>query len=107
MSETVEYTKGPWKVSSECGCVQGAKPDHCIAVVNFVSQDCAIGETARADRNLIAAAPDMYEALKALLDADVYSDAEGLVSIANPATEDGEAAVKRAFAALSKAEARS
>jgi len=56
-----------------------------------------------ANAHLIAAAPELLEALEALLEADVYADVEGLCYIKHSDTEDGETAVKNAIAAIAKA----
>lgn len=59
-----------------------------------------------ANARLIAAAPDLYIALDAMLNADLYADAEGVWNFANSDTTEGERAVKMARAALAKAEGR-
>ncbi len=57
----MNYTKGEWKVTKGFKVVAGIKSAQAVADV--------FGETAKeveANAHLIAAAPDMYEALKAL-----------------------------------------
>ena len=55
----MEYTKGEYKIS-----------EYDVIRVDFDSNNCAIlcGENSEANAHLIAAAPDMYEALKDIVD---------------------------------------
>lgn len=53
---------------------------------------------------LISAAPALLEACKLLLKADIYADAEGLVSFDFPATSTGILAAQKAKAAIKAAE---
>ena len=58
-----------------------------------------------ANARLIAAAPDLLEALEALLDADVFADGEGLINVEDGCldTSFGEDAAHKARAAIAKA----
>lgn len=55
------------------------------------------------DLRLIAAAPQLLEALEALLGASIYADAEGICPIENSDTVEGAAAVKLAKEAIALA----
>lgn len=56
-----------------------------------------------ANTRLICAAPQLLEALEALLNSSIYADAEGVLAIANADTVDGAAAVKLAKEAIALA----
>ncbi len=62
-----------------------------------------IGEV-EANARLIAAAPLLLEACKALLEADLYADGEGNVSYDYPNTSDGDEAKAKAKAAIAAVE---
>ena len=86
-----KFTKGPWKARHDGRDGMVVCPDG----RSFLVGDIIYHEENIANAHLIAAAPDMYEALKDLLNYD-YEDA-GLVphSIIGPATDalakaDGE-----------------
>mgnify|MGYP007032345381 CR=1 FL=1 len=56
-----KFTPGPWHVEDNGLCVCDSN-----RVVLFLSDRPYGGETDRVDTNLIAAAPDMYDALKSV-----------------------------------------
>jgi len=97
----MKHTPGPWQVASSM-C-----PYRVIAAVEEPFGVVVVCDTANnaktrtpenaANANLIAAAPEMYEALKAILDTCLSPDYEGAPS---------DAAVKLMVAALAKAEGR-
>lgn len=60
-------------------------------------------ESQRQRGALMAAAPDLLEALQAMLDGNLWADAEGLWYFEKSDTEDGQAAVRKARAAIAKA----
>lgn len=106
------HTPGPWvstdmvtprnwtdrKMIGECVLVRTEE----FAIADVRSDFC-IAEEAKANARLIAAAPELLEALKAVLSADLYADSEGLVSFAYPNTDEGEAAAEIARRAIAKA----
>lgn len=65
MSETAKHTPGPWKVGASGNTICGMGPDphdrFCIAELGGIYAD------KEHNAKLIAAAPDMAEALKGLL----------------------------------------
>lgn len=102
-AEKAKHTPGPWVVGRalqhNARAVIG-DGDSVVAILPGEWNDCTYVE---ADALLIAAAPELLEALQALLSADVYADNEGLISIERPDTESGERAVAIAHAAIAKA----
>lgn len=87
------HTPGPWSVGGSAGLVNQISILPCIGVVY------GAGDEIKANAALIAAAPDMYEALKDLVD-DIC-DREDVDS---PSCNPGrKSAVKWARAALAKA----
>jgi hypothetical protein len=98
-----KHTPGPW-VRNQYGTI---KANGETLRVNGVSLPCGGRprdfDEIEANSNLIAAAPDLLDALQALLDADLYADGEGVVFFKNTDTESGERAVKMACAAIAKA----
>ena len=66
------HTKGPWEVSKH-GVPEGIYQSGIYA--GSESKDLAIVRTSEDDANLIAAAPELLEALERLLEA-MYSDKE-------------------------------
>jgi len=56
-----------------------------------------------ANARLIAAAPELLEALEAMLAADLYADGEGVWAFAIADTIEGAEAVSKARAAIAKA----
>ena len=73
------YTSGSWKVIKDYGCEEG-KPDELELVFHSIRTESGEiiastwGRPHEANAHLIAAAPDMYEALENLL--DVLPDGE-------------------------------
>ena len=78
----MEYTKGPWRAchNGECSChMVWSIPHDCVVAVgigakdvDYTGGDGIVNESIiAANTRLIAAAPDMYEALKAM--ADIHS----------------------------------
>jgi hypothetical protein len=105
-----EFTKGPWKAEFEenggYDCMTDAfkitAADETIAVIDQMhygqaTSDGLINKQAQANAALIAAAPEMYEALKQLLKSN-YGQPSGVI-IHVPA-------LNIARAALSKAESK-
>jgi hypothetical protein len=102
-----KHTPGPWHVvchTSEDGrigpgddwTVYGRNTTHAIAF------EGGHNPHAEADARLIAAAPDLLEALQALLELDVYADCPGLVSVGGYDNSDAEEVIK-ARAAIQRA----
>jgi hypothetical protein len=61
----MEYTPGPWKVDEVWSLIMGPKGEEVAAVHSGVSHPTrANRNTAHANARLIAAAPDMFAALK-------------------------------------------
>ena len=88
------HTPSPWIVSHD---PDGTSDDYCIGVPDGKVDQIAV--CSKRDAALIAAAPDMYEALKDLLD-DVCERED----VDSPSCNPGrKSAVKWARAALSKA----
>jgi hypothetical protein len=100
-----EHTPGPWEVS-DTSIVTKMAPDVCIAVIEDDGEYAAPRNVREANARLIAAAPSLLAALKALLDADVYADGEGMAYIRDSDTEDGKHAVEMAKAAIVEATER-
>jgi len=67
-----KFTKGPWRLAP-------MGPNNCPIVGNETTMVCMISDSVDEDRNaihdahLIAAAPDMYEALKVACDSLQYN----------------------------------
>ena len=98
-----KHTPGPWYTD---GYRIYAPTDEADKRSGAVLVDGKEFDATDGDLNLIAAAPDLYAALAAMLETDIWADAEGLVSFKN-ATElnDQEAwkVAQKARAALAKA----
>ena len=127
MSET-KFTPGPWVVSGKihnygsivCPASQtdrplGASADterckrdymHQIAAVNKHSCHFSSDES-KANAYLIAAAPELYEALKGLVAVDDGIGEGDSFETAAQTVNDLDAAMQRARAAIAKAEGRS
>ncbi|MDE2107557.1 MAG: hypothetical protein KGL39_60755 [Patescibacteria group bacterium] len=117
---SAKFTPGPWRLDVNLyqATIWGktAKGDMKIADLRGWGHLTGVGglrlsgeqaaEIQDATGHLIAAAPDLYEALKAMLEADAYADAEGIVTFSSSDTESGQKALALARAALAKAEAR-
>lgn len=101
-----KYTPGPWKRrGNTVSGPFGVTVVHCMDNGVWGEKGChSITKTeANANARLIAAAPELLEALEALLSADLYADGEGIHFIKNADTADGERAVQMARAAIAKA----
>lgn len=108
-AENAKHTPGPWVVRTI---------DQSLATVETQDGRYIIGNAGqlraddwrtdhierKANARLIAAAPELLDALVDLLEADVYADGEGLVYIKHSDTDDGEKAVAKARAAIAKAQ---
>jgi hypothetical protein len=101
VSAAAKFTPGPWHVHGANGNVVYA-PDGWIADVRAGTKG-SHGPAAQANANLIAAAPDLYAACKALI---AYQESEEEWSIL-VATKAYESAVAMARAAIAKAEGAS
>lgn len=103
MTEAVKHTPGPWSISDETArdgmrsrLIHGM-PEGMLAIVRVEHQGRYYGD---ANARLIAAAPDLYEALSALRLQALQS------SVNSPANEWGMEALALANAAIAKAEGR-
>lgn len=96
---TTKFTPGPWKVEylQEGGVkaweVVGPKPNEWVA-------ECGYGGNSEACARFIAAAPDMYEALRLAYESMTGNNDPFKIDV-------WEAAVNAVFAALAKADGRS
>lgn len=99
----------PWEIVPECGksvecncaeCADGARKGYGGRVYhNILETDSHVYGPTLQDAHLIAAAPELYEALKAVVDQKAFTCDCGI--------DDGEGGVfDRARAALAKAEGR-
>jgi hypothetical protein len=91
----IGHTPGPWVVE---GDVASLPDDIGVSIVNREHDgndwDVALVHSSEANANLIAAAPDMLQALRMLLQA--YGPSSGWSQGARDAWEAAEAAVARA-----------
>jgi hypothetical protein len=75
-----KYTPGPWKNSTQIGA-----PKHCSGAVIADNGYLVAGQLRHGDALLIAAAPELLEALEsaiyALTDGDQYNKADTLIKI--------------------------
>lgn len=100
MMET-KRTPGPWW--NECGVIHAKGPrwtpeNHsCIHVAT-----CWLGNDA--DEDLIASAPDLYDALKRLVDGIYRDEVNTLFPGTGPLSDDERLAIENGVAALRKAE---
>lgn len=98
------HTQGPWHVNRYRACIQTRSPAQQNDVANTPICYTAVGhgmpETTDGDANLIAAAPDLLEALSLLFD---FQNGCPLPSY----EENWERAMKLSLAALTKAGERS
>lgn len=98
-----KHTPGPWQLAEKYNCCDVRAVDGPYVASSNAS--AAIRwDVKEANARLIAAAPELLEALNALLDADLYADGEGVCFIKHADTDSGERAVKMARAAIAKAE---
>jgi hypothetical protein len=125
-----KHTPGPWLQSWDCDAPTGsdASPKYDgFEVVNNDNWPIAFipmhfvfppvrqemnkremdWDEASANLRLISAAPELLEALKALLNAEVYADGEGVCAIANTDMDGSKKAVQAARAVIAKAEGQS
>ncbi|MFT8896306.1 MAG: hypothetical protein ABF968_05005 [Acetobacter sp.] len=114
MSET-KFTPGPWIAFKGAGwCISrpNARMAHMVGMrahFSMVSAENDDEKEAQANAHLIAAAPDLYEALKGLIkilsdrgvELDCMSSPTPLIKLLN--TEEEEAVVEMANSALAKA----
>ena len=105
-----KHTPGPWHISEELDILYGSKtnPDYDNVVadctqgfsLNYVEERGKLEET-KANANLIAAAPDMHEALQKMLPIITYvmnrasTPREDWIQLGN-ALSIGEDAIKKA-----------
>ena len=68
MSNKAKWTKGPWHVPKARGCAHGPVDKNDVPVVTWTGMARPRQENGMANAHLIAAAPDLYEALEAMLD---------------------------------------
>lgn len=93
------FTKGPWQSDGSVGVYRAGDTNdisNLVALVYSSDLKMNLADNAR----LVSAAPDMYEALKALWTQAVQSN------VSDPANKWGEEALSLARAALAKAEGR-
>lgn len=107
MSEQPKFTPGPWKIRNGFdgesyevypAKVNGeSKPNIGVwAELATVNKHPQPGSTGKANARLIAAAPDMYEALEALQKANGANDFNGWHDSFAPAIEKARAALTKA-----------
>jgi len=95
----MKHTPGPWETLGKQGYTVWANDS-----ILFSSNLPRSSPEGRANARLASAAPELLEALKELLKADVYADGEGIVFIEHGDTESCTQAVSKARAAIAKAE---
>ena len=67
-----KFTKGPWKVDSHFDVMKG---HNYIAPISIVTKKyMTVNEETRANARLIAAAPEMYQHLRLILNGEFSSD---------------------------------
>ncbi len=95
-----QHTPGPWR---HIGCDVFDGDDSPIAHID--PQEEQPSQTVEANARLIAAAPELLAALKALLAPGIgtYADAEGFAELLRSDDDDTKAAIDAARAALAKA----
>lgn len=84
----MKFTRGPWYVYNndvylEVVSDKGAICDTCMSGHEFDGGDCTEGKSAKANAHLIAAAPEMYEAIKHVLEMQL----RGFIVLGNEATD--------------------
>jgi hypothetical protein len=103
----VSHTAGPWRIAGDApeGIVIMTERHNDSTIVAIAPGPYRkhIDAETRATANLIAAAPELLEALEELLEADLWADAEGLWRIQDSDTTRGEPAVKKARAVVVEA----
>jgi hypothetical protein len=91
MSE-LKATPGPW-YRDEYGNLKSPESSHTLSMIPFSGVMITSGAEANANTCLIAAAPDLYEALEALLEtchAEPHGESERRAAIAALAKARGE-----------------
>ena len=67
-----KFTKGPWKVTPHLDVMKG---HNYIAPISIMTKKyMTVNEETRANARLIAAAPDMYQHLRLILNGEFSSD---------------------------------
>jgi len=103
-----KFTKGPWKVcENSAGSIEVYIGDSftnirhdeylCIGVstdTDTDNRDCTNNPKAKANAHLIAAAPEMYEFIKSLLEFDMLNDSDTIEVEALLAKARGESCGK-------------
>lgn len=90
---SAEFTPGPWKVyRTDSGAILGIGDADAGGVTDYQGGFWRDGKEKRANINLVAAAPELYEALQQLLDCCTSDDPYGAVPL-----------IAKADAALAKA----
>lgn len=100
------FTKGPWEldgISISGSCTRGG--DVCLMgePAQWSGDTPRMLDNYKANANLIAAAPDLYEALEAILNAGVFYHSAIEIDTYAPNYKDGEQLEAQARAAMSKA----
>ena len=62
----MKYTKGPWEADGN-GVFEKGKPNQVIAIAHDPDDSHHLNDISKANAQLMAAAPDMYEALRAIV----------------------------------------
>lgn len=100
MTDTPKFTPGTWEVALETGCrgvVASVSGTPKFVAVMFNDPDTPENEPMRfANAHLIAAAPDLYEALEMVRDADDDCHKDGLQTIPSVARSKIDAAIAKA-----------
>lgn len=94
----MSHTPGPWRIGGSCRTPVNSKDKH-IAMVNYSHRGHitdVIGEEHNANAHLIAAAPELLEALETLYGAIVMSDIYGESRITFEMGEAAEKAIAKA-----------
>ena len=68
MSNETKWTPGPWHVPKARGYAHGPVDKNDVPVVTWTGMARPRQENGMANAHLVAAAPDLYEALEAMLD---------------------------------------
>lgn len=61
----MKYTKGPWEADGN-GVFEKGKPNQVIAIAHDPDDGHHLNDISKANAQLMAASPDMYEALNAI-----------------------------------------
>lgn len=98
----MKHTPGPWQAVKNGVCQSAVQASNGTWITHDAGEELSCNE-AEANARLIAAAPELLEALQAMLNADLYADGEGIWRFDSSDTEDGQSAVSKASAAIAKA----